>query len=57
MRSSPAYFFELAEQPQEAVLVVGEDEAARLLERLDREGSDTFFVKSPLEFGILGEPD
>ena len=54
-RIHSAHFFELADQPQEVVMAVTEDEAQRLFERLRAEGVHLFYVKAPVEFGTLGE--
>ncbi|SPE33922.1 conserved hypothetical protein [Burkholderiales bacterium] len=54
-RIHSAHFFELAEQPQEVVLAVSEEEADRLFDLLAREGVHVFYVKSAVEFGMLGE--
>jgi len=54
-RIHSAHFFELADQPQEVVMAVTEEEAQRLFERLQAEGVHLFYVKAPVEFGILGE--
>lgn len=56
-RIHSAHFFELADQPQEVVMAVSEEEAERLFELLKKEGVHLFCVKIPVEFGILGEPD
>ena len=56
-RVHSAHFFDLADQPQEVVMAVTEDEAARLFEHLIAEGIHVFYVKTPVEFGVLGEPD
>jgi len=53
-RFHSAHFFELADQPVELVMVVSEDEANRLFERLNQEDISVFYVKSPVEFGIAG---
>lgn len=55
-RVHSARFFELADQPQEIVMAVSEDEAERLFALLQAEGVHVFYVKSAVEFGILGEP-
>lgn len=55
-RIHSAHFFELAEQPQEIVMAVSEEEAERLFELLTKESVHVFYVKSPVEFGVLGEP-
>src|SRR5450631_184347 len=51
-----AHFFELADQPIEVVMAVTQDEAERLFERLRAENVNVFYVKTPVEFGVLGEP-
>jgi len=53
-RIHSAHFFELADQPQEVVMAVTEDEAQRLFERLRAEGVHLFYIKAPVEFGTLG---
>ena len=53
-RLHSAHFFELAEQPQEVQMVVGEGDARRLFERLIEEDVRVFYVKTPVEFGMLG---
>jgi len=50
-----AHFFELADQPVEVVTIVTSTEAERLFERLKAEKLDIFYVKVPVEFGVLGE--
>lgn len=51
-----AHFIELADQPQEVVMAVSEDEAFRLFELLKAEGVHLFYIKTAVEFGVLGEP-
>lgn len=55
-RIHSARFFELADQPIEVVMAVSEDESERLFTRLRAEGVHLFYVKTPIEFGTLGEP-
>lgn len=50
-----AHFFELTEQPVEVTLAVTEEELDRLTARLAAESVKVFFIKSPIEFGVLGE--
>ncbi len=54
-RVHSARFFELADQPVSIVMAVTEDEASRLFERLRTEQVKLFYVKMPVEFGVLGE--
>ncbi|HUW36661.1 MAG TPA: DUF190 domain-containing protein [Rhodocyclaceae bacterium] len=56
-RIHSAHFFELADQPQEIVMAVTEEEAERLFDLLKKEGVRVFFVKTAVEFGALGGPD
>lgn len=53
-RVHSAHFFDLADQPQEVVMAVSEDEAADLFTYLEEEGVHLFYVKAPVEFGVLG---
>jgi uncharacterized protein len=53
-RVHSAHFFELADQPLEVVMVVSEEEARSLLERLASERIKVFYVKTPAEFEMLG---
>jgi PII-like signaling protein len=54
-RIHSAHFFELADQPLEVVMAVTMEEAALLFDRLTKEGIHLFYVKTPVEFGTLGE--
>lgn len=49
------HFFELADQPVEVVMIVTEEEAERLFERLDQAKIHIFYARTPVEFGFLGE--
>ena len=54
-RIHSAHFFELADQPIEILMAVTDEEAQRLFDRLQAEGVHLFYVKTPVEFGVLGE--
>lgn len=56
-RIHSAHFFELADQPQEVLMAVSDDECERLFDLLKNEGVYLFYMKSPVEFGVLGKPD
>ena len=56
-RLHSVHFFELADQPQEVLMVVSEDEALRLFERLEAEGVHVFYVKTAVEFGTIGNSE
>ncbi|HUL95539.1 MAG TPA: DUF190 domain-containing protein [Usitatibacter sp.] len=53
-RLHSAHFFELADRPSEVVIVVSDAECDALFERLAAEGVRIFYLKSPVEFGMLG---
>ena len=55
-RIHSVHFFELTDQPIEVVMAVSEEESRRVFARLQAEGIHLFYVKSPVEFGMLGEP-
>ncbi|HKB53697.1 MAG TPA: DUF190 domain-containing protein [Ramlibacter sp.] len=55
-RIHSAHFFELAEQPMQVVMALGEDETQRLFARLEAEGVHLFYVKARVEFGTVGQP-
>lgn len=48
-------FIDLADQPLEVVMVLSQQESDLLFERLRAEGVKVFYVKTPVEFGTLGE--
>ncbi len=53
-RVHSAHFFELADQPVEVQIAVTTEESTRLFDRLKAEGVHLFYVKTPVEFGVLG---
>ena len=54
-RVHSAHFFDLADRPSEVVMVVSEDESRTLFARLDAEGVRIFYLRTPVEFGVVGE--
>ena len=52
-----ANFFELADQPQTITMIVSIEESEKLFERLKDEKIELFYVKSPVEFGVLGKTE
>jgi PII-like signaling protein len=54
-RLHSAHFFELADQPVEIVMAVTEEESQKLFARLEAENVHLFYVKAPVEFGVLGK--
>lgn len=55
-RLHSAHFFELADQPVEVMVAVNEAQCEQLFEALQREGADVFYVKAPVEYGVVGGP-
>lgn len=53
-RIHSAHFFELADQPQQVVMAVTEDEASRLFAHLEALKIQIFYIKTPAEFGVSG---
>ena len=53
-RIHAANFFELIEQPLEVLITVTAEDAECLFERLKLEEVRVFYVKTLVEFGILG---
>jgi PII-like signaling protein len=53
-RMHSAHFFELSDQPVEVLIAVTTEEATRVFDRLKAEGVHLFYVKTPVEFGVLG---
>lgn len=48
------HFFELAGNlPVEVVFVVSDDEAAKLLELIEQEKVQVFYVRMPAEYGVI----
>jgi hypothetical protein len=56
-RIHSAHFFELADQPLSIVMAVTSEEADRLFERLRADGVHLFYVKTAVEFGVVGNDD
>lgn len=56
-RIHSSHFFELADQPQEIQMAVSEQDAQRLFAKLQEEKIHVFYVKTPVEYGVLGEDD
>lgn len=50
-----AHFFDLADQPEQLLVVVSEPQSRSLLERIAAEGEKIFYVKAAVEYGIAGE--
>ncbi|MNO52309.1 hypothetical protein D3C76_427250 [compost metagenome] len=54
-RIHAAHFFELTDQPQEVLMAVTAEEADRLFEKLRAAGVKLFYMKTPIEFGVIGD--
>jgi PII-like signaling protein len=48
-------FFDLSDQPVEITMALSDDETERLFGALEAEKVKVFFVKSRIEFGMLGD--
>ena len=53
-RFHSAHFFELADQPLSVVMAVTAEECDRLFDRLKSEDVRIFYIKTAIEFGVLG---
>ena len=53
-RLHAAHFFELADQPVEVMVAVTETQCDQLFASLEREQANVFYVKTPVEFGVVG---
>jgi len=53
-RLHSAHFIELSDQPVEVTFAVTEAQCAALLELLERDKADIFYVKTAVEFGVVG---
>ena len=50
-----SHFFELGDQPVEISLAVNAEQADQLFARITAEKVPLFYIKTPIEFGIVGE--
>lgn len=53
-RQHSSHFFDLSDQPIEVTMALSDEETAALFALLEREQVKVFFVKSRIEFGMLG---
>lgn len=51
-----AHFFELADEPEELMLVVDEAAADRLVQAVEAQGVYVFLVRRPVDYRQLGQP-
>jgi PII-like signaling protein len=52
-----AGFFELADQPIEITMVLSAQQCEALFEHLGEAEANVFYTKTPVEYGVLGQPD
>ena len=45
-----------ADQPVEVTMAVSPAQCTALFERLEAEQANLFYVKTPVEFGVVGKP-
>lgn len=50
-------FFELTEQPVEVKMAINEQQADSFLEHIAQSKLRIFYVKTPIEYGIVGETE
>jgi uncharacterized protein len=50
-----AHFFDLADQPVEVTMALSATDTERVLQRLQEENIKVFYIKTPIEYGIIGE--
>lgn len=50
-----AHFFDLADQPIEIMMAISQEDTDRLFEKLREERINIFYIKIPIEFGMIGE--
>lgn len=55
-RLHSAHFFELADQPVEVMVAVTDAQCELLFATLAREQANVFYLKAPVEFGVVGAP-
>ncbi len=53
-RLHSAHFFELTDQPVEVTMALDAAQCHRLFALLEREQVGLFYVKTPVEFGVVG---
>lgn len=53
-RIHSAHFFELSDQPIQVLVAVTSEQSIRLFDRLRAEKVHLFYVKTAVEFGVLG---
>ena len=51
------HLFEVSDNPQEIVMIANEEETDLLFDHLQRKDVHLFYVKTPVEFGVLGKTD
>ncbi len=53
-RLHSAHFIELGDQPVEVTMALTPAQCTALFERLEAEQANLFYVKAPVEFGVVG---
>jgi uncharacterized protein len=54
-RLHSAHFFELADQPQAVIMTATQEQSATLFARLSIEEPGLFYVRTAVEFGVVGD--
>jgi PII-like signaling protein len=55
-RLHSAHFIEMSDQPVEVTMAVTNAQCAALLELLEKNQANIFYVKTAVEFGVVGSP-
>jgi len=53
-RLHSAHFIELSDQPVEVTMAITESQCAALFELLETNQANIFYVKTPVDFGVVG---
>lgn len=53
-RIHSAHFFDMSDRPIEITMAMSNEDADRLFSRLQEEGVQIFYIKTPIEFGLTG---
>lgn len=54
-RLHSAHFIELADQPIEVTMALSPEQCSTLLARLEAEKANVFYVKTAVEYGVVGK--
>lgn len=52
-----AHFIEISDQPVEVTMALSLEQCSTLFSLLDDEKANIFYIKTPVEFGVVGKTD